>query len=150
MTGSAFAKLSTIDSISNEIDVTPRARHPPAFLDHRDMRIRSVIDVHLRDRAKWVGAAYGDAGPNALPWFGLMFRDGEAGTRIFERWRERFGDVDGDEEIYIGRRPAASFMMRASASSLRPIDQRARCPHGGTQMDRARTLPESGMSVRSH
>jgi hypothetical protein len=74
----------------------------PAVHDHRDMRVRSVIDVHLWDRAKWLGAAYGDVGPHAPPWFGLMFTDGDAGTRIFERWRERFGDVDEDEEIYIG------------------------------------------------
>jgi hypothetical protein len=65
------------------------------------MRVRSVIDVHLWDRAKWIGTAYGDVGPHAPPWFGLMFTDGEAGKRVFERWRERFGDVDEDEEIYI-------------------------------------------------
>lgn len=74
----------------------------PAVHDHRDMRVRSVIDVHLWARAKWIGAAYGDVGPHAPPWFGVIFTDGEAGTRIFERWRERFGDVDADEEIYIG------------------------------------------------
>lgn len=73
----------------------------PAVHDHRDMRVRSVIDVHLWDRANWIGAAYGDVGPYAPPWFGLMFTDGEAGTRIFERWLERFGDVDEDEELYI-------------------------------------------------
>ena len=79
-----------------------RSSDRPAVHDHRDMRVRSVIDVHLWDRAKWLGAAYGDVGPHAPPWFGLMFTDGDAGTRIFERWRERFGDVDEDEEIYIG------------------------------------------------
>lgn len=77
------------------------ASNRPAVHDHRDMRVRSVIDVHLWDRAKWIGAAYGDMGPHAPPWFGLMFNDGEAGKRIFERWRERFGDVDENEEIYI-------------------------------------------------
>ena len=55
---------------------------PPAIHDHRDMRVRSVIDVHVWNRAKWIGAAYGDVGPHALPWFGIMFTDGEAGTRI--------------------------------------------------------------------
>lgn len=75
---------------------------PPAVHNHRDIRVRSVIDVHLWDRAKWIGAAYGHVGPDAPPYFGLMFTDGEAGMRIFERWRERFGDVDKDEEIYIG------------------------------------------------
>lgn len=73
----------------------------PAVHDHRDLRVRSVIDVHLWDRANWIGAAYGDVGPHAPPWCGLMFTDGEAGKRVFERWRERFGDVDEDEEIYI-------------------------------------------------
>ena len=74
----------------------------PAVHDHRDMRVRSVIDVHLWDRAKWIGAAYGDMGLDEPPWFGLMFTDADAGMRIFERWRERFGEVDEDEEIYIG------------------------------------------------
>lgn len=69
---------------------------------HRDMRVRSVIDVHLWDRAGWIGAAYGHSGGDSLPWFGLMFTDGHAGTRIFERWRERFGEVDAGEEIFIG------------------------------------------------
>lgn len=75
--------------------------HHPVAHDHRDMRVRSVIDVYLWDRANWIGAAYGDVGPHAPPWFGLMFTDGDAGTRIFERWIERFGNVDEDEEIYI-------------------------------------------------
>lgn len=74
----------------------------PAIYDHRDMRVRSVIDVHLWNRAKWIGAAYGDMGPHASPWLGLMFTDSDAGRRIFERWRHRFGEADGDEEIYIG------------------------------------------------
>ncbi|NCT81674.1 MAG: tetratricopeptide repeat protein [Comamonadaceae bacterium] len=69
---------------------------------HRDMRVKSVIDVHLWDRAGWIGAAYGSMGPDDMPWFALMFTDGEAATRIFKRWLERFGDVDENEEIYIG------------------------------------------------
>ena len=74
----------------------------PAVHDHRNIGVRSVIDVHLWDRAKWLGTAYGDMGPNAPPWLGLMFTDGDAAARIFGRWRERFGDSDEDEEIYIG------------------------------------------------
>ena len=31
----------------------------------------------------------------------FMFKDREAGRKIFERWRERFGSVDEREEIYL-------------------------------------------------
>lgn len=39
-----------------------------------------------------------------------MFTDAQAGRRIFERWRERFGHVDTDEDICIGiiRKPVSA------------------------------------------
>lgn len=74
----------------------------PRLTDHREIRVRSVIDVHLWNSAGWTGAGYGVFDPNLPPFMALMFRDREAATRIFERWRERFGQEDKDEEIYIG------------------------------------------------
>ncbi|SDY65724.1 hypothetical protein SAMN04487939_104288 [Lysobacter sp. yr284] len=70
--------------------------------DHLEVQVRSVIDVHLWDQAAWSGAAYGSFGLTAPPFLALMFKDEVAATRIFERWRERFGDCDEAEEIYIG------------------------------------------------
>ena len=32
----------------------------------------------------------------------LMFRDRDAATKIFQRWRERFGSADKEEQIHIG------------------------------------------------
>lgn len=74
----------------------------PKLIDHRDVKVRSVIDIHLWDRAGWMGAAYGRVNPKAPPFLALMFRDRDSATKIFERWRERFGNADKEEEIHIG------------------------------------------------
>lgn len=74
----------------------------PKLTDHRDVKVRSVIDIHLWDRAGWIGAAYGRVNPKAPPFLALRFRDRDAATKIFERWRERFGRADKEEEIHIG------------------------------------------------
>jgi hypothetical protein len=66
---------------------------------HRAMDVRSVIDVHLWDRARWRGAAYFGYGPQVPPVLALMFEDRDAATKIFTRWRERFTAVDKDEAI---------------------------------------------------
>lgn len=70
--------------------------------DHRNVRVHSVIDAHLWDRAGWMGAAYGIVDPKAPPFLALMFKNREAAVKIFERWRERFGAMDKEEEIHIG------------------------------------------------
>ena len=74
----------------------------PKLTDHRDVKVRSVIDIHLWDRAGWMGAAYGCVNPKKPPFLALMFRDRDAATKIFERWRERFGSADKEDEIHIG------------------------------------------------
>lgn len=74
----------------------------PKMTDHRDVKVHSVIDVHLWDRAGWMGAAYGVVDPKAPPFLALMFKNREAATKIFERWQDRFGAVDKEEEIHIG------------------------------------------------
>lgn len=75
---------------------------PPRITDHREVRVRSVIDVHLWNSAGWSGAGYGVLHPRLPPFMALMFKDGAAATKIFERWRERFGEADIEEEIHIG------------------------------------------------
>jgi hypothetical protein len=74
----------------------------PKMTDHRDVRVRSVIDVHLWNSANWTGAGYGVLDPSLPPFMALMFKDGVAAAKIFERWKERFGEEDKDEEIHIG------------------------------------------------
>lgn len=74
----------------------------PKMTDHREVRVRSVIDVHLWDRAGWAETGYGVIDPKLPPFMALMFRDKEVATKIFVRWRERFGSEDKGEEIHIG------------------------------------------------
>jgi hypothetical protein len=76
--------------------------HFSKMTDHRDVKVHSVIDVHLWNRAEWTGAAYGVAHPNAPPFMALLFKNRAAAVKIFERWRERFGSADVEEEIHIG------------------------------------------------
>lgn len=73
----------------------------PTVNDHRRMIVRSVIDTHLWDQAGWAGAAYALMDPRLPPVLALMFRNSDAATKIFERWRERFGQIDKEEEIAI-------------------------------------------------
>ncbi len=68
---------------------------------HTQRSIRSVIDVHAWDSARWKGVAYADMGPARAPAMAFMFEDRDAAIRIFERWRSRFGERDVDEEIYL-------------------------------------------------
>ena len=89
------------------VDVRPLEWEEPQPSDqqtdgsHRAMGVRSVIDVHLWDRAGWRGAAYFGYGPQVPPVLALMFEDREAAQKIFIRWRERFGSVDKDEAIHL-------------------------------------------------
>jgi len=69
--------------------------------DHRDLSVRSIIDIHLWDRAGWTGTAFADWGPPYPPAIALLFTDSDAGRKIFERWRERFGRIDEQDDIYL-------------------------------------------------
>jgi hypothetical protein len=70
--------------------------------NHRDVVIRSVIDVHAWDLASWRGAAFAHPDTGAPPVLGFAFQDECAARAIFQRWRERFGEQDTAEEIYLG------------------------------------------------
>lgn len=71
------------------------------FKDHRALSVRSIIDIHLWDRAGWTGTAFADWRPPYPPAIALLFTDRDAGRKIFERWRERFGRIDKQEDIYL-------------------------------------------------
>jgi hypothetical protein len=88
-------KVPASDEDDNDTSVTPR------LTSHRAMRIRSVIDIHAWDQAGWKGACYLNYGPGRPPGLAFMFENADAARKIFQRWRERFGNRDTDEEIYI-------------------------------------------------
>ena len=69
--------------------------------DHRAIEVRSVIDVHAWDQAKWKGTGYLQFAPNQPPIIALLFEGGKAARHIFSRWRERFGEVDGEHDIHV-------------------------------------------------
>jgi hypothetical protein len=85
-----------------ERDEAPEDFDFSKMTNHRDVKVHSVIDVHLWNRAEWTGAAYGVAHPNAPPFMALMFKNRDAAVKVFERWRERFGSADVEEAIHIG------------------------------------------------
>ncbi|MGX7742768.1 hypothetical protein [Rhodopseudomonas parapalustris] len=74
---------------------------PQKMRSHRDFSVRSVIDVHAWDKAGWKGISYFQAGPGNPPGMAFMFENEEAGRKIFERWRQRFGNRDESDDIYI-------------------------------------------------
>jgi len=76
-------------------------RAPSLPNDHRDLGVRSVIDVHLWNRAGWTGTAFADWGAPYPPAVALMFGNEDAARKIFARWRDRVGQVDEQDEIYV-------------------------------------------------
>ena len=67
--------------------------------DHREYTVRSIIDIHAWDQANWRGAAYMQYHPSQPPCIALLFENEKGGRKIFERWIERFGRQDKNEEI---------------------------------------------------
>lgn len=68
--------------------------------DHRHLNVRSIIDIHIWNRAGWTGTAFADWGLPYPPAIALLFTNADAGRKIFERWHERFGRIDTEDEIY--------------------------------------------------
>ncbi|WP_404360524.1 hypothetical protein [Methylotuvimicrobium sp. KM1] len=67
--------------------------------DHRAYSVKSVIDIHTWDQAQWRGTAYAQFSSSQPPCVAFLFENEEGGRKIFERWRERFGTQDKNEEI---------------------------------------------------
>ncbi len=100
----------------------------PSFKDHRDLSVRSIIDIHLWNRAGWTGTAFADWGPPHPPAIALLFTDYDAGKKIFERWRDRFGRIDEEEDIYLAIVRGISAVNPAHyrvliTSRIRPKDE---------------------------
>ena len=80
-----------------EVDCDDEGGEPAS---HRDMNVRSVIDVHAWDQARWRGCGYLlHIGLARLPAIAFLFENEEAARKIFERWRARFGEDDTGDEI---------------------------------------------------
>ena len=98
-------------------------RREIAAESHRDHTIRSVIDVHLWDKAAWRGAGFVEHEPGYPPLLALLFEDEEAATKIFERWRGRFTHYDEGDRIRVSiirnlaDRPPAHYALQISANA---------------------------------
>ena len=57
--------------------------------------------MHAWNKAGWKGIFYFQAGHGNPPCMAFLFEDEEAGRKIFERWRERFGHRDENDDIHI-------------------------------------------------
>ena len=97
----SIARKKLQDSEENNETIERQIRGWWKSGNHRDVQMRSVIDYNLWNTAGWKGTLYASYGPQAPPVVGLIFTDREAAGSIFERWRERFGDVDRENEIYL-------------------------------------------------
>ncbi|MGD9816387.1 MAG: hypothetical protein AB7F85_11075, partial [Hyphomonadaceae bacterium] len=58
--------------------------------NHKQMGVKSVIDLPTWDAATWRGCGYLQMGHDLPPLMALLFENNEAGRKIFQRWRERF------------------------------------------------------------
>ncbi len=61
----------------------------------------SPIDVKLWDAAEWSATFFDRGGEGMVPTLGIAYRNEVAGRKIFEGWRERFGNIDASEELRI-------------------------------------------------
>ncbi|NVE93178.1 tetratricopeptide repeat protein [Halomonas titanicae] len=111
MVTSSF-ELKSSRPVVNRIELTPLENRgttssndsldePPTPTDHRDLGVHSVIDIHLWNRAGWSGVAFADWRAPYPPAIALMFANEDAARKIFNRWQERFGNTDKEEEIYL-------------------------------------------------
>lgn len=91
--------LTLISLTEEEEDAESQSDRPPMPKDHRAYNVRSVIDIHAWDQAQWRGTAYAQSSPSQPPCMAFLFENEEGGRKIFERWRERFGTEDENEEI---------------------------------------------------
>lgn len=71
----------------------------PAGESHLGVGVRSVIYVHLWDRAGWRGFGWFENEPGYPAFVALIFRNEEAASKIFERWRSGIGPYDEQDRI---------------------------------------------------
>jgi len=83
----------------------------PSYKTHRGISVRSVIDIHAWNAAGWRGTAYLQLDRDTPPFVAFLFAHRGGAEKIFERWRERFGDHDANDDIalsFIRNLPSAN------------------------------------------
>lgn len=93
--------LTLISLTQEDKDKTAENGEPLTPKNHQAYNVRSVIDVHAWDKAQWRGVAYGQFASSYPPFVAFLFENEEGGRKIFERWRERFGEKDSHEEVFL-------------------------------------------------
>ena len=88
-----------LQDLTNDVEKFDRGQSTIA--SHRTVDVSSVIDVHLWDRANWCGTGFFVFDANTPPIIALLFSNQDSAIKIFERWRERFGQRDIDEVIHL-------------------------------------------------
>jgi hypothetical protein len=69
-------------------------------MKHKDLRVFSPINMPLWDKAQWSGLGFTIRPGNPLtPELLLMFKNYEAGIKIFRGWNKRLGKIDRSEWI---------------------------------------------------
>jgi hypothetical protein len=63
--------------------------------------IGGPIDPELWDKAKWRATFFMAGEGSSAPRLGLGFRNREAAEKIFQNWKERYGENDEDEELRV-------------------------------------------------
>ena len=71
----------------------------PLGKSHLGVGVRSVIDVHLWDRAGWRGFGWIENKAGFPPFVALIFRNEETAAKIFERWRTNIAPYDEQDRI---------------------------------------------------
>ncbi len=86
----------------------PGKGDPPADLmhteglKHRDRRVISLINIPLWTKAGWTGAGFIEyPGRSVPPVLALVFKDKDAGARIFAGWRQEIGAHDEHDKLRV-------------------------------------------------
>lgn len=72
-----------------------------ANVTHAQRQVTSIINLPLWDEAGWSGTGVALFDASQPPILAFSFRNMDAGSKIFEEWRARVGEVDTDELIRI-------------------------------------------------
>lgn len=93
--------VPTWDEVVRNESPSPRAPDedstggPPELgsVRHDEMRVESVIDVPVWDRARWKGLGF-FVDPHGPPIVALMFTNASAASTIWRQWQQTFGKED--------------------------------------------------------
>lgn len=67
---------------------------------HTQRKVFSPIDIPVWDKAGWAGTCYGWDGGHP-PFMGLMFKNLEAGIKIFTDWHARWGREEAEDALRV-------------------------------------------------